>query len=170
MTIPENLFIFLTLFILVILAFAVRKIQWSKIGLKPEFWHKGWLPIFLFSLGVFILVQIFINYLNLPVWVTDKDPLIPLLLIVFFQELIFRGFLITWLERFGRQKALWISTIVFGAIHMAQPSAWLITVLSFIGGYFWGWHFLKYRNIYLLSISHLIVNLSFNYVIFNLVF
>lgn len=170
MTTVENLFIFVTLFILLILVLFVKKIQLGKTGLKPESLYKGWLSIFLFSLGVFILVQFSINFLKLPVWVTDKDPLIPLLIIVVFQELIFRGFLITWLEKWGKQKALWISTIVFGLIHLTQPSAWLITVLSFVGGYFWGWHFLKYRNIYLLSISHLIVNLSFNYVIFSTVF
>jgi len=170
MTTLENLFIFLTLFILLISIFVVKKIPWRKIGLTPNQWYKGWLSIILFSIGVFILVQVSINFLKLPAWVTDNDPLIPLLIIVFLQELIFRGLLVTWLERWGKQKALWISTILFGSIHLVQPGAWLITALSFIGGYFWAWHFLKFRNIYLLSISHLIVNLSFNYVLFNLVF
>lgn len=170
MTTPENLFILITLIVLAITAFVVRKIQWGKIGLKPESLCKGWVPIILFSLGVFILVQASMNFFHLPIWVTDKDPLLPLLVIVFLQELIFRGFLITWLEKWGKQKALWISTIVFGLIHLAQPGAWLMTALSFMGGYFWGWHFLKFRNIYLLTISHLIVNLSFNYALFDLVF
>jgi membrane protease YdiL (CAAX protease family) len=170
MTTSENLFIFVSLSILLILLFVVKKIPWKKLGFTPTQCHKGWLSIILFSIGVFILVQVFINFLKLPAWVMDKDPLIPLLVIVFLQEYIFRGILITWLERWGKQKALWISTILFGSIHLVQPGAWLITALSFIGGYFWGWHFLKFRNIYLLSLSHLIVNLSFNYVLFSLFF
>ncbi|MBP6884556.1 MAG: CPBP family intramembrane metalloprotease [Candidatus Pacebacteria bacterium] len=168
MTGPENLFIYITLFLIIVLAFLVKKIEWNRIGFNPKPWHKGCLSIFLFSLGVFILVQFSANFLKLPDWVTDNDPIFSLLVIVFLQELIFRGLLITWLEKWGQQKALWISTIIFGLIHLIQPSSWLITTLSFIGGYFWGWHFLKYRNIYLLTVSHLIVNLSFNYVILSL--
>ncbi|MCX6757521.1 MAG: CPBP family intramembrane metalloprotease [Candidatus Nomurabacteria bacterium] len=167
MTTSENLFIFITLGILFILFFVIKKIPWSKIGFIPKPWYKGWLSVFLFSASVFVLVQVFFNFSALPVWVTDKDPLIPLLIIVFLQELIFRGLLITWLERWGKQKALWISTLVFGLVHLVQPSSWLITALSFVGGYFWGWHFLKFRNIYLLIISHLIINLSFNYILFH---
>ncbi|MFA6273543.1 MAG: CPBP family intramembrane glutamic endopeptidase [Candidatus Paceibacterota bacterium] len=175
MTTSENLFIFLTLFILLILVFVVKKIPWEKIGFTSKPLYKGWLPIFLFSFGIFILVQMFINFLKFPVWITDKDPLIPLLVIVFLQELIFRSFLITWLERWGKQKALWISTIVFVLFHLVSPYTWssiglIFAGLTFFGGYFWAWHFLKYRNIYLLTISHLIVNLSFNYVFFDFLF
>ncbi|MEI8270010.1 MAG: CPBP family glutamic-type intramembrane protease [bacterium] len=124
MTTSENLFIFISLFILLILFFVVKKIQWSKIGFIPKSWHRGWLSILLFSLGIFLLIQIFINFFKFPVWITDKDPLIPLLIIVFLQELIFRGFLITWLERLGRQKAIWISAIVFVLFHLVSPYTW----------------------------------------------
>lgn len=172
MTTSENLFIFTSLFILLVFIFAVKKIQWNKIGFKPKPWYRGWLSILLFSLGIFLLIQIFINFLKFPAWITDKDPLVPLLMIVFLQELIFRGFLITWLERWGKQKALWVSAIIFVLFHLVSPYTWssiglIFAGLTFIGGYFWGWHFLKYRNIYLLTISHLIVNLSFNYIILS---
>lgn len=166
MTSPENLFILLSFLALCVLAVCIKNIPWHKLGFKPKPWWGGVVLISIFSLLVFILVQSSIQFFQLPAWVTDKDPILKLLIIVILQELIFRGLFITWLERLGKQKALWISTIVFAATHLFLPSPWLLTGLSLIAGYFWGWHFLKYRNIYLIVISHLIVNLSFNYLIF----
>ncbi len=174
MTSAENIFIFGTIILLLILSFFVRNIPWKKLGLIPKNLFQGWWQVVLFNVSVFILVQftIFYKLIDLPNWITDKDPLLPLLVIILLQELIFRGLLITWLEKLGKQKALWISVLVFVLFHLVAPYSWSVAGLSFavltlIGGYFWGWHFLKFRNIYLLTISHFLVNLSFNYFIFQ---
>ncbi len=177
MTPTENIFIFATITLLSISVICIKNIPWRKLGLMPKHLFQGWWQILLFNAIVFILVQltIFKKFIDLPDWIIDKDPLLPLLIIVLFQELIFRGILISWLERWGEQKALWISVIIFVMFHLVAPYTWSSTGLIFAGltlagGYFWGWHFLKYRNIYLLTISHLLVNLSFNYVVFNYIF
>ena len=174
MTSAENIFIFVTIALLLILALFVKNIPWKNLGLMPKNLFQGWWQVVLFNLSVFVLVQLTIYYkfIDLPNWITDKDPLLSLLVIVLLQELIFRGSLITWLEKLGKQKALWISVLVFVLFHLVAPYSWSVAGLSFavltlIGGYFWGWHFLKFRNIYLLTISHLLVNLSFNYFIFQ---
>ncbi len=172
MTLVENIFIFITITILVILTILIKNINWEKLGLKPKLLFNGWWQVLLFNTIIFILIQLTIvnKFIILPDWIIDKDPFLPLLAIVFIQEIIFRGLLISWLERFGKQKALWISIIVFVGFHLIAPYTWssvglIFAGVTFIGGYFWAWHFLRFRNIYLLTISHLLVNLSFNYFI-----
>ena len=174
MTSAEDIFIFGTITLLLILTFFVKNVPWKNLGLIPKKLFQGWWQIILFNVSVLILVQLTIYYkfINLPNWIIDKDPLLPLLVIVLLQELIFRGLIITWLEKWGKQKALWGSVLVFVLFHLITPYSWSVTGLSFailtlVGGYFWGWHFLKFRNTYLLTISHFLVNLSFNYFIFQ---
>ncbi len=174
MTPAENIFIFVTSLVLLILAICIKKINWKKLGFIPESLFKGWRQVLLFNGIIFISVQlaIFYKFIDLPNWMLDKDPLLPLLAIVFLQEILFRGLLISWLERWGTQKALWISVAIFVLFHLIAPYTWsstgfIFAGLTFAGGYFWGWHFLKFRNMYLLTISHFLVNVSFNYMIFS---
>lgn len=175
MTTAENSFIIITSIVLLILAFWIKKIDWQKLGLKPKSLLNGWWQVVLFNAIILVLIQFTVanKFIILPDWMLDKDPFLPLLAIVFLQEILFRGLLISWLERWSKQKALLISVIIFVMFHLIAPYTWsstglIFAGLTFIGGYFWGWHFLKYRNIYLLAISHFLVNLSFNYVIFAL--
>lgn len=167
MTSGEIIFISITSGALIVSAIVLlllkKKIPWAELGLTPKPWWKGLLIMLVLSIAIFFLIQLLAPSLEIPVWVTDKDPILILLTIVFLQEFIFRAVLLTWLERFGKHKALFVSTFLFAAIHLALPHPWLITGISLIGGYVWGWHFLKYRNIYWLVVSHLAVNISFNY-------
>lgn len=172
MTSAENLFILVTTLVLLVLALCIKKINWMNLGLNPKSPLKGLWQVLLFNLIIFALVQFSMvnKFIDLPAWMTDKDPLLPLLVICLIQEILFRGLLISWLERFGIQKALWISVTIFVLFHLIAPYTWntsglIFAGLTLIGGYFWGWHFLKFRNIYLLAISHFLVNLSFNYFI-----
>ncbi len=178
MTLAENIFIFGTSAVLLILAISFRKnIDWEKLGLKPKSLLEGWWQILLFNGFFFVLIQLTVadQFIFLPDWIVDTDPLLPLLVIVFLQEVLFRGLLISWLERWGKEKALWVSVVVFVAFHLIAPYTWTsvglaFAGLTFVGGYFWGWHFQKFRNIYLLTISHFLLNLSFNYVILSIIF
>lgn len=172
MTFAENLFIFTTLVFFVVLIFLIKKIDWQKIGFTPKPFLNGWREILVFNTIIFSLVQFTIvnGFLDLPDWMVDKDPLFGLLVITFFQEILFRSITISYLERFGQKTALWGSVLIFVLFHLIAPYAWTTTGiifagLTFVGGYFWGWHFLKFRNIYLLGISHFLVNLSFNFFI-----
>lgn len=174
MTPAENLFILVTSVVLLILAICIKNINWGKLGLRPKSLLSGWWQMLLFNTSIFALVQLAIanKLVTLPDWMLDKDPLLPLLAITFLQEILFRGLLISWLERWGKHKALWFSVLIFVAFHLIAPYTWtgiglLFAGLTFVGGYFWGWHFLKFRNIYLLAISHFLVNLSFNYIVFS---
>lgn len=177
MTTAESTFIIATSIALLILFFLVKKIDWQKIGFKPKHIFYGWLPILFYNAIIFTLIQLTVanKLIVLPYWMLDEDPLLPLIAICFLQEILFRGLAISWLERFGRQKALWISILIFVMFHLVAPYSWssaglIFAGLTLVGGYFWGWHFLKFRNIYLLAISHFLVNLSFNYIILKLIF
>lgn len=132
-------------------------------GLHPNPLWKGYEVILISNIIVFVLIQSLNKFVEFPEWITDKDPIIPLLGVIISQEFVFRGLLLGWLEHLGKQKALWLSTLIFVSIHLVFPTPRIITILSIIGGYFLGWHFLKFRNPYMLIISHLMVNLSFNY-------
>lgn len=172
MTPAENLFIFVTSIVLLVLAIYIKNIDWQNLGLKPNSLLSGFWQILAFNTIIFILVQFAVTnkFINLPDWMLDKDPLLPLLAITFLQEILFRGIIISQLERFGKQRALWISVTIFVLFHLIAPYTWsstglIFAGLTFVGGYFWGWHFLKFRNIYLLAVSHFLVNLSFNFFI-----
>lgn len=174
MTFEEILFIVVSSVALILLAIFVKGINWKKVGFKPKSILGGFWQIFLFNILIFFLVQYTIasKVIDLPIWMLDKDPILPLLAITFIQEILFRSLVISYFERLGKKKALWISIGIFVIFHLAAPYTWSTTGLLFAGltvfaGYFWGWHFLKFRNIYLLGISHFLVNLSFNYVIFS---
>ena len=173
MTPAEYIFIFATCAALLVLVMSVKNIDWERLGLMPKSLFGGWWQVLLFNACLFALVQFTIinKFVDLPSWILDTDPLLPLLAIVFLQEIVFRGVLISWLERWGSQKALWVSTGIFVLFHLMAPYTWtsaglVFAGLTLVGGYFWGWHFLKFRNMYLLAVSHLLVNLSFNYSIF----
>lgn len=174
MTPAENLFIIVTSVVLLILAISIKKINWGRLGLRPMSPLKGWWQVLLFNASIFFLVQLAVanKLITLPDWMLDKDPILPLLAITLLQEILFRGLLISWLERWGKQKALWVSVIIFVVFHLIAPYTWttiglMFAGLTLVGGYFWGWHFLKFRNVYMLGISHFLVNLSFNYMIFS---
>lgn len=176
MTPAENIFILVTSVVLLILALCIKNINWEKLGLKPKSLFSGWWQVLLFNISIFLLVQLAVSnkLITLPDWMLDKDPLLPLFAITFLQEILFRGLLISWLERWGKQKALWFSVLIFVVFHLIAPYTWtsigfLFAGLTFVGGYFWGWHFLKFRNVYLLAISHFLVNLSFNYIVFYVI-
>ncbi len=174
MTTAENLFIFAALTIFLILVFFTKNIPWNKLGFQSKQPFNGCWQVLLFNIVIFVLIQttLDINLIELPKWITDKDPILNLLVIVFIQEVLFRGVLISWLEHWGNRKAMLLSTLIFVAFHLVAPYAWSVVglsfaLLTFIAGYFWSWHFLKFRNIYLLTVSHLLVNLSFNYLFFS---
>jgi hypothetical protein len=177
MTSAENIFILATSTVLLILAICIKKIDWEKLGFMPKSLFKSWWQVLVFNGIVFVLVQLAIatKFIDFPDWILDKDLFLPLLVIVFLQEILFRGLLISWLERWGTQKALWWSVIIFVAFHLISPYTWsgpglIFAGLTSIAGYLGAWHFLKFRNIYLLTISHLLLNLSFNYTIFSTFF
>ncbi len=84
------------------------------------------------------------------------------LLTAFVQEVIFRGYVMTILEsRYSKNVVLMASAILFSQVHAPFPPLLLSVFLTFTGGIVWGWLFMRFRNIYLLTVSHAILNFVF---------
>jgi len=73
------------------------------------------------------------------------------------QEIIFRGILQTELYRFGKLRAVAISSIIFAAAHFASP---LLVVLTFPAGLAWGYSFSRRGTLIGPMISHAILGLA----------
>ena len=81
------------------------------------------------------------------------------------EELVFRGYAITRLTRaLGPVPAIWLSGILFMAIHMVGPTPWLsFTCLHWLlFGVFWGYMYALTRSIYFTMGMHLGGNVFMN--------
>lgn len=84
------------------------------------------------------------------------------------QEFIFRGVLLTSLQKtlHGRNRtrlAILISTLLFAAVH--EPLFWLFPIAVFLPGLLWGWLFARHRTLIGVSISHLLLGFWAFYII-----
>ena len=164
MLLAENIFAIAAVIILPALGFIFKnKINWKNLGFKPSSLSDGLLGITIFTLLAFLFAQYSLSTTYIPDWVRDKDPILNLIVSGVIQEIIFRSILFAYLLRFGFVFALVTSSVIFAIIHLVLPDPWILTFLSLFGGLFWAWSFYNHRNIYLLIISHFLVNLSFNY-------
>ncbi len=73
------------------------------------------------------------------------------------QELLFRGVVVSRLERFGVPAAVVGSALIFSLIHVARP---LLVVLTFVAGLCWGWSFLKARSLVGPVLSHMALGVA----------
>jgi len=156
------LIVFSVLCILVILK---DKYSLKQLGFRLDNIKQGFIPYLLFT----ILGVIFITILAL---LTDRKPaeniwqythfkylFIP---ISFLQELGYRGFLIPKLESILSNKiwVLIINVLLFTFLHIFYFNLHLIIPLTFLGGIGFAALYMKYPNLYLVSISHMILNFS----------
>lgn len=87
-----------------------------------------------------------------------KSVLIICLLYPILEELVFRSYWLKYLnEKMSNTKSLIISAVGFSLSHFYSDIA---LIYPFIAGLFLGWLYLKYKNIYLCIIFHIIYNTS----------
>ncbi len=138
----------------------------SEMGLKVRKPFAGIFSITLVTIVFFALVYILGKVVNYPSFITDKDNIFALIPLIAFQEIMFRSILLTYLnKKLSVPVSVGVGALIFSVFHLAFPGAWILAVLTIFAGIAWGAHFLRYRNIYLLILSHLIVNLCFNFLI-----
>lgn len=92
-----------------------------------------------------------------PVWLPY---LFYILLSAPFQELIYRSFLVNYLEEIGLGSGLvvLVGAVLFAFLHLSWGAA--LIVGGFLAGLFWGWLFMKTKSFWLLALSHIIVGLA----------
>lgn len=94
---------------------------------------------------------------------TFDIPMWPLLLSYVFlsvpiQEVVFRGLIINRLEAVNRNPffTVFFSAFIFSLAHIFIKNILLVS-MTFLAGLFWGWLFVKYRNIWTIQLSHAVL-------------
>lgn len=159
-------FIFLLLGALFIYGI-IRYEKWSyeDMGLRMDNFKKSFLPYLVFTLlGVLVifLTAYFFGIKNEPDRVFYIRTFLFFIPISFVQEFAFRSFLIPQLKKIHKNNYLviFLNSLLFALIHIIYPDINIGVPLSFVGGIFFAYLYLKYPNLLLISISHSILNLT----------
>ncbi len=82
--------------------------------------------------------------------------------ISFFQEFAFRAFLIPRLREISKNNYIIIfsNAVLFTLIHIIYPYLGISLPIAFVSGIFFAWLYVKYPNLLLISISHMILNVT----------
>ena len=88
--------------------------------------------------------------------------LILFLPISFFQEFVFRSFLIPRLKEVFKNTYVIIfsNAVLFTLIHIIYPNLGISIPIAFVSGIFFAWLYWKYPNLLLISLSHAVLNVA----------
>lgn len=144
-----------------------RHEKWTlrELGIRTDNFRKGILPYFIFTvLGVMVIYATDLIF-KLPIPDTKEFYFRTFAFFVplsFMQEWAFRSFLIPRLQLIynSQTKIILLNSLLFTFIHVIYPSVSVGIPLSFLGGVFFAWIYLKYPNFLLISISHSILNIT----------
>jgi membrane protease YdiL (CAAX protease family) len=161
---PSWRFFFLSLGALAIYGIIIKE-QWTheEMGIRHDnFWKS--LPYYvLFTLISVLFLFLLDRKVNVGGLITQRyffQTLILFLPISFFQEFAFRSFLIPRLKLIFSHNftIILVNTILFTIIHVIYPSLIVSLPLSFLGGLFFTWLYLKHPNLLLISLAHAVTN------------
>jgi membrane protease YdiL (CAAX protease family) len=163
--IPKGARIIVLLFLALMIYGITRKEQWSHhdFGLRTDNFKTTWFPYALMTLvGVFLII-LFSKTIGLaPVgdWFLKPHFLYLFLVVSVLQEFAFRGFLVPVLRGAFPDTAgvVVINALLFTLIHIIYPIPQFSLPLAFIGGIAFALMYVKYPNLYLIAISHSILN------------
>jgi membrane protease YdiL (CAAX protease family) len=157
----------LVFFVLALVAFSIwqdkERWSWKRLGLRTDNLTRSMIPYTLVtSLGIggLFILAIVLNKTPTANWISQPHFQLGFFLISAFQEFIFRGFLVPKLDSMVQSKILQliINASLFSFLHVIFPNPLLILPLMFISGLVFVWIYKKYPNLYLITISHAILN------------
>lgn len=168
-------FIYIFCLILVIIVSRIIGITKLQLGLTTKNWGKSAkqivIPTLMACLGLIGLHAFFPSIFDFSIRYPTKllvlqKSLFYILLSVPIQEIIHRGYFITRLEQITNNRNLLIlfSALFFAIAHVSF-GALFITLGSFLIGVVFADNFLRFRNLYVLMLSHLIIGLFLIYFI-----
>jgi len=143
----------------------VEREKWSPkdLGLSRDTFKKYLFPYLGFIVtGVFGILY-FAQKMNMETqhfWWTKPHFLFLFLVVSFLQEFAYRGFLIPLLKKFftDRLGIVLINALLFTLIHIIYPIPQIMLPLAFIGGLTFAVIYMKYPNLWLISIAHSVLN------------
>ena len=165
--IPTSIRIFVLLFGVIMIYGITWKESWSyqDFGLRVDNFKKSIFPYTIFtSIGVvgIILVANFLGYSPQDGWFEKAHFLYIFLIVSILQEFAFRSFLVPILKDIFPENFFVIITnaLLFMFIHVIYPVPLYGLLISFMGGILFAWLYIKHPNLYLISISHAILNFT----------
>lgn len=143
----------------------IRKEGWSErdLGLSGKTFKKG-LPVYILAtvfalIGVVVLSNIFGFVPLAHIW-TKAHFLFLFLVVSFFQEFAFRGFLLPVLARIFPDSftVILVNALLFAFMHAIYPFPLIGLPFAFVGGIFFATLYHKYPNLLLVSLCHSVLN------------
>lgn len=143
----------------------IRTEKWTSadFGLTTQNIRKA-LPVYVIATAVAVCaVIVFAEFIDMPQttqWWTKQHFLFVFLLVSFFQEFAFRGFLMPLLGKIFRDGfvVIVVNAGLFALMHVIYPLPQIGLPLSFTGGLLFAALYRKYPNLILVTLSHSVLN------------
>jgi membrane protease YdiL (CAAX protease family) len=138
---------------------------YEDMGLHHHNFNKA-LPFYLSFAFFGVLILFFIHHEINPPDIESKIFFIKtfafFIPISFFQEFAFRSFLIPRLKAIYKNNlfVIFVNAILFTLIHIIYPNWGVGLPLAFFSGIFFAWLYIKYPNLVLVSLTHIILNIT----------
>jgi membrane protease YdiL (CAAX protease family) len=123
-----------------------------------------YIPVYtLATAAAFVAIMLFAQSLGLHAthhWWTKPHFLFLFIVVSFFQEFTFRGFLMPLLKKVFPDSftIITVNALLFSGMHAIYPFPHIGLPFAFVGGLFFAILYHKYPNLILISISHSILN------------
>lgn len=148
-------------FLGIIIVAIIEKIPLKTLGIRTDNFRKAFTPYSAFTLiGIFVLLGLgyFLNKEPLANWWTYSHLQWAFLPISVFQEFGYRAYFQTKLQKIINP---YIAILVMSTLYSGMHILWkdpLIISMTFGAGLGWGYLWYKYPNLYLIILSHSILN------------
>lgn len=161
---PVN-FRVLLLLLVTLLMFGIAKYEkWDRndFGIFDN-WKKYFTAYFIFTVISIIFLFLISNLYKIePMknWFLNTQFLLLFIPISVLQEIVFRGMLMNMQIRAFNNKLfiILLNASIFALMHIIFANAYIILPFTFIAGICFAWMYYDYKNLFLISISHTILN------------
>ena len=158
--------IYILLIFSVFIYAVIKKEGWTEkdIGLTFENINKKMFKAYFIATGlVFLSLISLAQYFHLPPthhWWTNSNFLFLFVVVSFFQEFAFRGFLMPLLQKVfpSMFAVVLVNSLLFAGMHAIYPMPMFGLPFAFLAGIFFSTLYHKYPNLILISIAHSILN------------
>ena len=166
--IPIEYRIFVLLIFSLFIFGIIRKQKWKdeELGLTTKNISQAFAPYAIATTIALALIIFAAQQFNFhPVtqhWWTNPHFLFLFMVVSFFQEFAFRGFLMPLLKKVFPDSftIITVNALLFSGMHAIYPFPYIGLPFAFIGGLFFAILYHKYPNLILISISHAILNFA----------
>ena len=145
----------------------IRKQKWTKeeLGITTKNMRRYVRPYVIstaFALVVILVAAKIFHFHPAPRWWTNPHFLYLFIIVSFFQEFAFRGFLMPLLKKVFPDvfTIVLVNALLFAGMHVIYPFPNIGLPIAFAGGLFFAILYHKYPNLILVSISHSILNFA----------